>query len=661
MNSKIYLGEVTHARLSPVKHSFRYPVYFYAFQLEDLPELAKQTMLFGYNQRRPVAVHDKDYLTPGEAPIREKVEDVLTHAGMTFPLGKVILVTAARFFNYIFNPISFFYCHDKDGLLVCIIAQVRNTFGEMHLYLLDAKGAEKVDGRLRFRADKQFHVSPFFPVRGHYEFRLTEPDQAIDNTLNYHVNDQLALVARIHGQAKPLTRDSLARTIIAHPIGASLTMPRILWQAAKLHWQRRLPVYHKPVPDSVMTIRPVPATLIDRIGFKMVTGFLSRLPQGEIKLKTPDDLHYSFGEAGASPSIKLAVKEFQFFRRVMLSGDIGFGEAYTDGDWTTSDLPGLLTLLAENEDVMDDRSIMSSLMGRLVNYFRHLQRPNTIRGSARNIKEHYDLSNAFFATFLDQTMTYSCARFINGDETLEQAQRNKLQSIIAKTGIGADDHVLEIGCGWGSFAIEAVQQTGCLVTGITVSREQLEFARQRVLDAGLEERIELKFCDYRHIEGQYSKIVSIEMLEAVGHAGLKPFFAACDKALQPGGRAMIQVITIPDRKYNAYRYSSDWIRKHIFPGGHVPSVGALTKAMASGSTLHLDNLEQHGQDYAETLDRWRQTMLARRQEILELGYDEAFLRKWDYYFAYCQAGFAANIIDLAQMVLSKPENSSRTD
>jgi cyclopropane-fatty-acyl-phospholipid synthase len=147
------------------------------------------------------------------------------------------------------------------------------------------------------------------------------------------------------------------------------------------------------------------------------------------------------------------------------------------------------------------------------------------------------------------------------------------------------------------------------------------------------------------------------MLEAVGHAGLQPFFTACDKALQPGGRAMIQVITIPDRKYNAYRYSSDWIRKHIFPGGHVPSVGAITKAMASGSTLHLDKLEQHGQDYAETLDRWRQTLLARRQKILDLGYDEAFLRKWEYYFAYCQAGFSSNIIDLAQMVLTKPEHS----
>jgi cyclopropane-fatty-acyl-phospholipid synthase len=657
MNSKIYFGEVSHARLSPVKHSFRYPVYFYAFVLDELSELARQTMLFGYNQPRPVAIHDKDYLTPGDAPINEKLEEVLKNSGWVFPLGKVVLVTAARFFNYIFNPISFFYCHDPQGVLVCVVAQVRNTFGEMHLYLLDAQKAERVDGRLRFRADKQFHVSPFFPRQGRYEFRLTEPGEAIDNTLNYHVNQQLALIARIHGQAKPLTRESLVRTILAHPFCASLTMPRILWQAAKLHWQRRLPVYHKPVPNSAMTVRPVPATFLDRIGIKMVTNFLSRLPQGAIEMTTPDSRHYRFGETGSSLSIRLSIKEFQFFRRIMLFGDIGFGEAYTDGDWTTSDLPGLLTLLAKNEDIMNDRSILSSLIGRLVNYLRHLQRPNTVRGSARNIKEHYDLSNSFFATFLDETMTYSCAQFLSREEPLEQAQKNKLRSIIEKAGINAEDHVLEIGCGWGSFAIEAVQQTGCRVTGITVSREQLEFARQRVLEVGLEDRIDLKFCDYRHIEGQYSKIVSIEMLEAVGHAGLRPFFAACESALTPGGRAMLQVITIPDRKYTAYRYSSDWIRKHIFPGGHVPSIGAMTKAMAEASTLQMDNLEQRGLDYAETIDRWRRTLLARRQEILDLGYDDAFLRKWEYYFAYCQAGFAANIIDLAQIVLTKPEHS----
>jgi cyclopropane-fatty-acyl-phospholipid synthase len=464
-------------------------------------------------------------------------------------------------------------------------------------------------------------------------------------------------VARIFGEAQELTPGRLAKTMITHPFCAVLTMPRILWQAAKLHWQRRLSVYEKPVPNSAMTVRPVPPSCIDRIGMKMTIKFLARLPQGELHLSTPGGEHYHFGRPGAEPSLQLTVKEYRFFRRVMVAGDIGFGEAFTDGDWTTSDLPGLLTLLAANEAVMDDRSITTAAIGRLVNYLRHLQRPNTIKGSARNIRQHYDLSNAFFATFLDPSMTYSCALFTRAEESLEQAQRTKLRTIIKKARITAEDHVLEIGCGWGSFALEAVRQTGCRVTGITVSQEQLELARQRVREAGLEDRIEILLCDYRHIEGQYSKVVSIEMLEAVGHAGLGPFFAACERALKPGGRAVIQVITIPDRKYSTYRYSSDWIRKHIFPGGHLPSIGAISRAMAGSSTLHLNELEQYGADYAKTLACWRQALLSKAPEILALGYDETSLRKWEYYFAYCQAGFAAEIIDLAQLVLTKPTHS----
>jgi cyclopropane-fatty-acyl-phospholipid synthase len=297
---------------------------------------------------------------------------------------------------------------------------------------------------------------------------------------------------------------------------------------------------------------------------------------------------------------------------------------------------------------------MTTTLGRWGNVWRHRLRANTLSGSSRNIREHYDLSNEFFATILDPSMTYSAALFQSDSHSLEQAQRNKLRAIIEKARISSDDHVLEIGCGWGSFAIEAVRQTGCRVTGITLSHEQLALARERVREAGLEEQIELKICDYRHIEGQFDKIVSIEMLEAVGHAGLKPFFQACDKALRPGGRAVIQVITIPDRKYDAYRTSADWIRKHIFPGGHLPSVGALAKAMAS-SSLTMDRLENYGFDYARTLDIWRQTLLQKRQAIFDLGYDETFLRKWEYYFAYCQAGFNNRIIDLAQLELDKPQ------
>ena len=414
-------------------------------------------------------------------------------------------------------------------------------------------------------------------------------------------------------------------------------------------------MYEKPVPDNDLTIRPVPPTIIDRIGMKMVLAFLGRLPSGELCLKAPHGQAMNFGKQGSRPSLELRIREYRFFRRVMVSGDIGFGEAYTDGDWSTSDLPELLTLLASNEAVMDDRGIITSAIGRVVNYLRHLRRPNTIRGSDRNIREHYDLSNEFFTTFLDPTMTYSCALFNQPGEPLEQAQRNKLRTIIDKAGISAEHHVLEIGCGWGSFAIEAVRQTGCRVTGITISREQLEFAQQRVAAAGLQDRIEISLCDYRHIAGRYDKIVSIEMLEAVGHAGLGPFFKACHDALLPGGSAVIQVITIPDRKYNAYRYSSDWIRKHIFPGGHLPSMGAIQQAISKNSDLSLEGVDRYAADYAETLERWRQTLLAERQAIQSMGFDEAFIRKWEYYFAYCHAGFKAQIIDLVQIVLNKPK------
>ena len=411
-------------------------------------------------------------------------------------------------------------------------------------------------------------------------------------------------------------------------------------------------MHTKPVPDHHMTIRPVSPTRLDRIGRVFAHKHFSQLQQGALQLKLPGGGQLRYGERDTEPHL-LQVRENRFFRRVMLSSEIGFGEAYTDGDWTTDDLPGLLILLAGNAELIDDRRVVTAILGRWLNVLRHQLRANTLKGSSRNIREHYDLSNDFFATFLDSSMTYSAAMFQDENDSLDQAQHNKLRTIIEKAQLHSSDHVLEIGCGWGSFAIEAVRQTGCRVTGITLSHEQLAFARERVGEAGLEEQIELKLCDYRHIEGQYDKIVSIEMLEAVGHAGLKPFFQACDRALCPGGRAVIQVITIPDHKYDAYRTSADWIRKHIFPGGHLPSLGAMDEAMES-SRLTRTGLENYGLDYARTLDIWRQTFLEQRQRIFELGYDESFLRKWDYYFAYCQAGFVNRIIDLAQLELDKP-------
>ncbi|MEJ2470032.1 MAG: DUF1365 family protein [Desulfuromonadales bacterium] len=655
MNSRIYQGEVMHARLEPVQHRFRYPVYFYAFDLEELPALDRSSALFGHNRIRPVAIHDRDYLWPEADTLRSKVERVLEDAAPGLVPGRIVMVTAARYFHYVFNPISFFYCCDQQGALAHIVVQVNNTFGEMHLYPLAVAEAAQADGKYLLHADKAFHVSPFFSLQGRYEFLLTDPGETIDNTIRYYNGEQLSLVARIHGRGDPLTPAALGRTIVKHPVSASLTMPRILWQAARLYVQRKLPVYNKPVPEHRLTVRPVPPAWVDRLGMRLVMRFLQQLPRGELCLGLPDGSQHRFGAQDGLPAVSLAVREYRFFRRVMLSGDIGFGEAYTDGDWTSDDLPGLLTLLASCQDEMDDRGLMTAAVGRLVNYLRHLRKPNTVRGSTQNIRAHYDLSNRFFATFLDPSLTYSCGLFRTPEDTLEQAQRNKLHSVIDKAELTAEDHVLEIGCGWGSFAIEAVRQTGCRVTGITVSKEQLDLAQQRVAEAGLTDRIDLRFCDYRHVAGEFSKIVSIEMLEAVGHAGLKPFFAACDRALQPGGRAVIQVITIADRKYQAYRYSSDWIRKHIFPGGHLPSLGVLKEIVADASRLQWHDPDTFAADYARTLACWRQALLAHRPEIHDLGFDERFLRTWEYYFAYCQAGFSAGLIDLAQIVLQQPE------
>ncbi len=292
---------------------------------------------------------------------------------------------------------------------------------------------------------------------------------------------------------------------------------------------------------------------------------------------------------------------------------------------------------------------------------RYLARRNTLPGSRRNIHRHYDLSNAFFQTFLDDSMAYSCALFSHPGESLEAAQRNKYRSIIEKARIGAGDHVLEIGCGWGGFALEAVRRCGCRVTGITLSRDQHRLARERVREAGLQERIDILFHDYRSIRGRFDKIVSIEMLEAVGHGYFGAFFKRLDRLLAPGGIAVIQVITIPDRRYDAYRRSHDWVRKHIFPGGLLPSLTILTRSMTRHSGLMVDHLENIGDHYALTLAEWHRRFTADRDQAARLGFDRRFQRKWAYYLGTCEAGFRERVLGDLQLVLTREGNRSLSE
>jgi cyclopropane-fatty-acyl-phospholipid synthase len=655
MNSRIYVGTLSHARTHEVAHGFDYDLHLYALDVDELDRLDGATRWFGHNRLRPLALHDRDYLHRGNAGLREKVLRALCENGMDLAPSRIMLITALRQFHYVFNPASFFYCYDAQGRLACVLAQVNNTFGETHLYVLTPEGEEG-----RFAAQKAFHVSPFFPLRGRYEFFFSEPGEELALSITYFLDDQQALKASFTGTARPMTSRNLARMVMGHPLRAVLTFPRIVAQAARLYFRKKLAVHPKPEPASSMTIRQAPPTVLDALGKWALGRFLRQLDHGQLTLALPHGGEERFGLPGSKPLAELLVHRSRFFGRVMLSGDIGFGEAYVDGDWSSPELVRLLCLLAQREDVLNDRRFWPAQAGRALNFMSHLRRPNTVAGSRRNIGEHYDLGNDFYRLFLDSTMSYSGGIFQNEQDSLEDSQFAKMQAIIDMAGIGADDHVLEIGCGWGGFALEAVRRTGCRVTGITISKEQFEWSTRRVQEEGMEDRISIQLTDYRHVQGSFSAIVSIEMLEAVGHRNLPLYFQTLDRLLAADGRAVLQVITMSDQKYQAYRLGSDWIRKHIFPGGHLPSIGAMAQAMGARSRLGITRMEDIGLHYARTLELWRLGLMSRGDEVMRLGFDQKFLRKWDYYFSYCEAGFRSRTVRNYQFLLSRMGESSGT-
>jgi cyclopropane-fatty-acyl-phospholipid synthase len=393
---------------------------------------------------------------------------------------------------------------------------------------------------------------------------------------------------------------------------------------------------------------------INRFGRQQVDRLLGNWQVGQLEVTWPDGSNTQYG-SDPSWQAKLHIHRDEFFGKLLFGGEVGFGEAYVDGHWDTPDLPGFLALINRNlEDIPIDGAM--SILQRLRNMLRHRGRSNTRRGSRKNIHAHYDLSNEMFALFLDETMTYSSAVFENNEQSLADAQRNKYARLAASAGIRAEHHVLEIGCGWGGFAIWAASNLGCRVTGITLSEAQRELALERVRSAGLSDRIEIQICDYRDLEGTFDRIVSIEMFEAVGSEHWPDFFRACEEHLAEDGRVAMQMITLPDYRVQEYRSRADWIQEYIFPGGELAAVGHVCKAAASASRLGLHHLSDIGVHYAETLSRWRHTFLARIHEVQSLGFDQRFIRIWDYYLASCQAMFAQRSLSTVQILLTRPGN-----
>lgn len=373
---------------------------------------------------------------------------------------------------------------------------------------------------------------------------------------------------------------------------------------------------------------------------------------GALTVQLPDGRRYRMQGPEDGPEGEMLLRNELAPRRLLLGGGVGFAESYMDGDFDTPDLLSLLYFAGRNEAVFDDEMLRGKLVQRLLNRVFHLLRSNSRAGSRRNIAHHYDLGNAFYGRWLDSSMTYSSAVYGNGANSLEAAQHQKYARLAQTAGIGPDHHVLEIGCGWGGFAEFAAKHIGCRVTGLTISREQHDYSQQRMFENGLAEKVDIRLQDYRDVSGGYDRIASIEMLEAVGEKYWPTFFAKVRDCLKPGGVAGIQVITMADKYFDAYRSKADFIQRYIFPGGCLLSPANLRKqAQTAGLRWCADS--DYGGDYARTLADWRQRFLSAWPQIEPLGFDQRFRRMWEYYLAYCEAGFRADFTDVKQLALAR--------
>jgi len=405
---------------------------------------------------------------------------------------------------------------------------------------------------------------------------------------------------------------------------------------------------------------------VDKTCRKIVMRLLERFSKGRLEITFPDGERRLYGnpECADKPA-QLYIHHPSFYRNIVLHGEIGFGESYVGGGWSTPDLPRVIESLIANLEAIpgmsgSKASALAINLLQVVNRFNHFLRRNTVRNSKRNIAAHYDLSNDFYSLWLDQTWTYSSAWFKQDTDSLESAQSEKYDRLCQRLQLAPGMQILEIGCGWGGFAIHAARHYNVSVTAITISKEQFSKATQRIAEAGLEDKISVQLIDYRAVHGAYDAIVSIEMLEAVGHEFLPAFFKQCHRLLKPDGRLGLQVIVCPDARYDSMRRSTDWIKKHIFPGGQLPSIKALIDAIHDTGDLYLHHLESFGLHYARTLRLWRERFNDRIEDVCALGFDEPFVRKWNYYLAYCEAAFTSRNINVSQFVFSRPNSKGYT-
>jgi cyclopropane-fatty-acyl-phospholipid synthase len=411
---------------------------------------------------------------------------------------------------------------------------------------------------------------------------------------------------------------------------------------------------------------PNTLTLVRKSSFyqDVVLRIMSRMDMGSMHLTLPDGECVILGNGKGNVSANVTINSNEFYRQVILYGDIGFGEGYVSGLWDTDNITNVIKwflLNVENNPAVSGNKTQAVALNLLkwFNKFSHLKRANSVSGSQKNISEHYDLNNVFFASFLDPTMTYSSGYFYKDGMSLEEAQLAKYERLCNQLHLKPTDHVLEIGSGWGGNAIYMAKNYGCKVTSLTISAEQHKLAIERVEEAGLSNKVNILMQDYRLMEGQFDKIVSVEMLEAVGHKYLDLYFKKCHDLLKKNGILALQVITSPDSRYDSLRKGVDWIQKYIFPGSLLPSVAAINGAINRTGDLTMVDLKDIGLHYATTLKLWFEQFNANLPTVKSLGFEDDFIRKWNYYLCYCEAAFAMRNINVMQLVYARPNNVSR--
>jgi cyclopropane-fatty-acyl-phospholipid synthase len=405
---------------------------------------------------------------------------------------------------------------------------------------------------------------------------------------------------------------------------------------------------------NIPSTKPIETTKSVSFSKRIVFSLLKKLTAGHIRL-IENGKEAMFGDSHADIKATITIHDQKAYSRILWGGSIGAGEAYVEGLWSSENLVDVIRLFSRNLAALEKHEQRFGFLLNIINMVKHRLNRNSKAGSRTNIAAHYDLSNEMYRFFLDDAMQYSSGIFPHETTTLEEAQQHKLKTICEALNLTEDDQLLEIGTGWGGLACYAAKNYGCHVTTTTISDAQFDLAKQRINDENLSHKITLLKKDYRDLTGQYSKIVSIEMIEAVGHKFMPTYFGMLDQLLKPGGKSFIQAITMNDQRYDSYVNNVDFIQRNIFPGGHLPSVSVICDLLKNNTNMYMKQLSDYRIDYARTLSAWRASFLDNREAIQSLGFNDDFIRLWDYYFSYCEGGFRESAIGLAHIELIKNE------